>query len=170
MIDDNVTLKEKSRSFVKKMNLLVWLRGKRRNVATPLWGKCEDEIHTPKSGTWSPPGLPKTQSLIAGVKTPRIEVCFISLKRSWSVDVLNSSHEPFGHLQHKLWSKKGPGVKLPVWLPTTKSRVSTQSRCAQVECDTSLERSWGELQVFFRPHLNRRSELGVMSSQESKPG
>jgi hypothetical protein len=26
----------------------------------------------PKVGTWSPPGLPKTQSLIAGVKTPRL--------------------------------------------------------------------------------------------------
>jgi hypothetical protein len=29
----------------------------------------------PKVGTWSPLGLPKTQSLIVGVKTPRIEVC-----------------------------------------------------------------------------------------------
>ncbi len=29
----------------------------------------------------------KTQSLIAGVKTPRIEVFFILLERSWSVDV-----------------------------------------------------------------------------------
>jgi hypothetical protein len=33
-----------------------------------------------------------------------------------------ASHEPFGHLQHKLWSKEGPGIKLAVWLPTTKSR------------------------------------------------
>jgi hypothetical protein len=33
-----------------------------------------------------------------------------------------ASHEPFGHLQHKLWSKEGPGVKLAIWLPTTKSR------------------------------------------------
>ncbi len=76
-----------------------------------------------------------------------------------------TSHEPFGHLQHKLWSKEGPGVKLAVWLPTTKSRELTQSRCVKVECDTSLERSWGELQVCFRPHPNQRSELGVMSSQ-----
>jgi hypothetical protein len=33
-----------------------------------------------------------------------------------------SSHDPFGHLQHKLWQKKRLGIKLPVWLPTTKSR------------------------------------------------
>jgi len=25
-----------------------------------------------------------------------------------------ASHEPFGHLQPKLWAKEGPGVKLPV--------------------------------------------------------
>jgi hypothetical protein len=35
----------------------------------------------PKVGTWSPLGLPKTQSLIAGVKTPHIEVFFIPLER-----------------------------------------------------------------------------------------
>jgi hypothetical protein len=32
-----------------------------------------------------------------------------------------ASREPFGHLQHKLWSKEGPGVKLAVWFPTAKS-------------------------------------------------
>jgi hypothetical protein len=35
-------------------------------------------------------------------------------------------HEPFRHLQHKLWSKEGLGVKLAVWLPTTKSWKSTR--------------------------------------------
>jgi hypothetical protein len=74
-------------------------------------------------------------------------------------------HEPFGHLQHKLWSKEGSGFKLAIWLPTTKSRESTRSRCVQVKCDTPLESSWGGLQVCFRPHPNWRSELGVMSSQ-----
>jgi hypothetical protein len=32
------------------------------------------------------------------------------------------SHDPFGHLKHKLWPKERPGVKLTVWFPTTKSR------------------------------------------------
>jgi hypothetical protein len=36
----------------------------------------------PKVGTWSPSGLPKTQSSSSGVKTPRIEISFIPLKRS----------------------------------------------------------------------------------------
>jgi hypothetical protein len=25
-----------------------------------------------------------------------------------------ASHEPFGHLQHKLWQKEGPEIKLAV--------------------------------------------------------
>jgi hypothetical protein len=36
----------------------------------------------PKSGTWSPLGLLKTQSLIVGVKTPWIEVFFTPLESS----------------------------------------------------------------------------------------
>jgi hypothetical protein len=31
------------------------------------------------------------------------------------------SHCPFGHLKHKLLPKEGSGVKLAIWLPTTKS-------------------------------------------------
>jgi hypothetical protein len=42
-----------------------------------------------KVGTWSPLGLPKTQSSIARVKTPCIKVFFISMERSWSLDVKN---------------------------------------------------------------------------------
>jgi hypothetical protein len=51
------------------------------------------------------------------------------------------SHWAFGHLLPKLWAKEGPGVKLAVWLPTTKSRESTSSRSSNLKCDTSLERS-----------------------------
>jgi hypothetical protein len=76
-----------------------------------------------------------------------------------------ASHESFRHLQHKLWSKEGLGVKLAVWFPTTKSRESTQRRCVQAECNTPLESSQGELQVCFRPHPDWRSEQGVMSCQ-----
>jgi uncharacterized Zn-finger protein len=53
-------------------------------------------------------------------------------------------HWSFGHLQPKLWAKEGPGVKLAVWLPTTKSQESTCSQCALRECDMVLESSlWG---------------------------
>jgi hypothetical protein len=44
-----------------------------------------------------------------------------------------ASHDPFGHLKHKLWPKEGLrvklGVKLVIWLPTTKSQESTRFPC-----------------------------------------
>jgi hypothetical protein len=76
-----------------------------------------------------------------------------------------ASHEPFGHLQHKLCAKEGPKVKLTIWLLTTKSRESTRPRCVQAECDTPLESSKGEIHVCFRLHPDRRSEQGVMNCQ-----
>jgi hypothetical protein len=76
--------------------------------------------------------------------------------------------EPFGHLHLKLWAKEGPGVKLTIWLSTTKCRESTSSRRLQKECDITLKISRGELQLWFRPHSNRRSKLGYMSSQSPK--
>jgi hypothetical protein len=79
-----------------------------------------------------------------------------------------ASHEPFGHLQHKLWSKEGPGVKLAIWLPTTKSQKSTQSRCVQVKYDTPLESSQGELQLCFKPCPNPRLGRKIMNAQSPK--
>ncbi len=46
-----------------------------------------------------------------------------------------------------------------------KSRESTRPQCMQVECDTLLESSQGELQVFFRTHPNRKSVQEVMNAQ-----
>jgi hypothetical protein len=79
------------------------------------------------------------------------------------------SHCPFGHLKHKLWPKEGPGVELPgvcqFWLPTTKSRESTRNTWLQTTCDTPLESSRWELQLFFRPHFDPRSSRKVMGLQ-----
>jgi len=75
------------------------------------------------------------------------------------------SHWSFGHLQPKLWAKEGPGVKLVVWLPTTKSSESTSLQPPNWKCDTSLERSRRGLQVWFRPRRDQTSQSGVMSSQ-----
>jgi hypothetical protein len=76
-----------------------------------------------------------------------------------------ASHWSFGHLQLKLWAKEGPGVKLVVWLPTTKSRESTSSRCPIRECDMALERSLRGLQLWFRPRCNPTPQSGVMAVQ-----
>jgi hypothetical protein len=84
-----------------------------------------------------------------------------------------ASHWSFGHLQPKLWAKEGPGVKLAVWLLTTKSRESTRSRHALGKCDTALESSRRGLQVWFRPRPHRRLGREAMMSQSPgspKPG
>jgi hypothetical protein len=68
------------------------------------------------------------------------------------------SHWQFGHLQPKLWAKEGPGVKLAVWLPTTKSRESK---------DMALKRSRRGLQLWFRPRRDPTLQSGVMAVQSS---
>jgi hypothetical protein len=79
-----------------------------------------------------------------------------------------ASHWPFGHLEPKLWAKEGPGVKLPVWLPTTKSQEWTSSWRLLRECDTALKSSWRELQLLFRPCPDSSLKRGAMSIQSSR--
>jgi hypothetical protein len=77
------------------------------------------------------------------------------------------SHWKFGHLQPKLWAKEGPGVKLAVWLPTTKSRESTSSRRPIWVCDMALERSRQGIQLWSRPRCNPNLQSRVMAVQSS---
>jgi hypothetical protein len=76
-----------------------------------------------------------------------------------------ASYEPFGHLQHKIWSKEGSGIKLAVWFSTTKSWESTWFQCVQVKCDTTLESSWGELQLWCRPRPDPSLRREVMNTR-----
>jgi hypothetical protein len=78
-----------------------------------------------------------------------------------------ASHWSFGHLQPKLWAKEGPGVKLAVWLLTTKSRESTSSWRRLEEYDTALESSQRELQLWFRTRPDPSLGRGVMAVQSS---
>jgi hypothetical protein len=78
------------------------------------------------------------------------------------------SHDPFGYLKHKLWPKEGPGVKLPIWLSTIKSREASWFPYVQVACDIPLESSWQELQLCLRPHLNQKSVDKIMGLQNCK--
>jgi hypothetical protein len=78
------------------------------------------------------------------------------------------SHDPFGHLKHKLWPKEGPRVKLTIWLPTIKSRESPRFPYVQVACHIPLESSWQGLQLCFRPYLNCRSIDKVMRPKVTK--
>jgi hypothetical protein len=134
-------------------------------VATPLLEKCEDDTHIPEMGTWESFGTPKTSKLdYKGQNTSPCGVFHIIEKlskcrcRKWPcishLDICSTS----------CGKKKGPWVKLTVWLPTIKSRESTRPWGVYVKCNTPLEISQGELQVCFRPHPNQRSEQRIMNS------
>jgi hypothetical protein len=145
-------------------NLVLLPTSSTKGVATPLWGKCEVATHTPENGTWESSGTPENSELdCRGQNTSHWGVLYIVGK------VLKCRCPKWPRMSHldicvtSYCRKKGLRVKLAVWLPTTKSQESTRPRCVQVECDTPLESSWGELQVCVIPHFNRRSELGVMS-------
>jgi hypothetical protein len=76
-----------------------------------------------------------------------------------------SSHDPFGHLQHKLWPKERPRVKLTIWLPTMGSRDLTRFPYVQVACNMPLESSWQGLQLQFILHPDSRSTQEIIVSQ-----
>jgi hypothetical protein len=69
------------------------------------------KLTLPKWGLGNPPRLPKFQSLIAGVKTLRIDVLFISLESYQNVDVENG-------LAWAIWTYATPVM--------TKKRVENQ--------------------------------------------
>jgi hypothetical protein len=75
------------------------------------------------------------------------------------------SHDSFGHLKHKLWPKERSGVKLAIWLLTTKSQELTQLPRVQVACHIPLKRSQRGLKLWFKLHLNQRSAHKVMGPQ-----
>jgi hypothetical protein len=78
------------------------------------------------------------------------------------------SHNPFGHSKHKLWSKERLGVKLPIWLPTTKSQEFPQFPYVQVLHNITLKSSRQGLQLCFKLHLNQRFAHKVMSPQSRR--
>jgi len=70
-------------------------RPSRKNTTPLSWCRnstlreCEDEIHTPKIGTWESSGTPRTLGFDCRGQTPHIGVLFISLESYRSVNVEN---------------------------------------------------------------------------------
>ncbi len=136
-------------------------------ITLPL-EEWEDDIHTFEMGTWESIGTPKTLKFNCRGQNTLHWSFFCIIEKISKFKSKMGLHEPFGHLQHKLWQKERPGVKLAIWLPTTKSQESTQPWCVQVECNTPLERSRRKLQVCFIPHPNQRSEQKVITPQSGE--
>jgi hypothetical protein len=78
------------------------------------------------------------------------------------------SYDPFEHLKHKLWPKERAGVKLAIWLLTTKSWESPKFPLVQVAYDIPLEIPRWRLQLCFKPHWNQRFKRKVMGPQSRK--
>jgi len=68
-----------------------------------------------------------------------------------------SSHDPFEHLKHKLWLKEGPGIKLAIWPPTTKSWESPPFPCVQVSYNILLYTS-SQSEVYTQSYGPPKSE------------
>jgi hypothetical protein len=77
-------------------------------------------------------------------------------------------HDPFGHSKHKLWPKEHLGIKLAIWLLTTKGWESARFSCVQVVCHISLESSQQGLQLCFKLHFNQRFVHKVMNVQSDE--
>jgi hypothetical protein len=75
------------------------------------------------------------------------------------------SHDPFEYLKHKLWLKKGLGIKVSIWIPTIKSWESLWITCVKEACHVSLEIFWQGLQLCFGPHFNQRFSQEIMGVQ-----
>jgi hypothetical protein len=66
-------------------------------------------------GNWSSGGLSNLQRTIAGVKTHCIDEFFLYHWKAIKTKMSKmGSHDPFGHLKHKLWPKERLGAKLAV--------------------------------------------------------
>jgi hypothetical protein len=129
-------------------------------------GECEGmNLHTPK---WAPilgVGVLMDSWIfkehLQGSKPIELSSSLYNWKYLWTM----GSHDPFGHLKHKLWPKERLRVKLPIWFPTTKSWESPWFPYMQVACDISLEIFWQLLQLCLKAHLHRRFAHKVMGSQ-----
>jgi hypothetical protein len=93
--------------------------------------KCEGvNTHTPKATPTLGDGVPvDSRNFREQLQGSNLNFLWRSLYNWKALETSMSkmgSHYSTGHLKHKLWPKEGPGVQLPVWLPTTKSRESTR--------------------------------------------
>jgi hypothetical protein len=81
------------------------------------------------------------------------------------------SHDPFEHLKHKLWPKERPGVKLVVWLLTTKVRNWLDFLACRLRAG-GVPHTVGKLLMkattLLRLHINQRSAEKVMGPQSRK--
>jgi len=133
-------------------------------------GKCERmNLHTPKGASTLGVEVPLDSQIfkeqLQGSKPNGLKSSLYHWKILKTKMFKLGSHNPFGHLKHKLWPKERPEVKLAIWLLTTKSQELPQFSGMQVACNIPLKISQRGLQLCFRPNFNMRSTREVMGPQ-----
>ncbi len=138
-------------------------------MATPLWDKCEDETHTPKSGKLESFGTPKNSELeFKCQNTLHWRFFYINVKvlkcrcpkwpRMCHLDICSPSYG----------QKKGRESN---WQFDSQP-LKVGNRPLSDVCWRSATWRWKALEESynfgFKPHSNRRSEPGDMSSQSPK--
>jgi len=67
------------------------------------------QLTLPKMGKWRPPGLPKNQKTIWGVKSSCLRAFFISMESYWSIDVQNGLALPIRTSAAQVMGKRRAG-------------------------------------------------------------
>ncbi len=136
------------------------------NVVTPLWGKCEDDTHTPKSGNLESSRTPTISELnCRGQNTLPWGVLYTvgkALKckcRKWP----RMSHSEICNTSSGQKKGQESNLQFDSWPQKVGNRPDPG--VCKWSATKLLKSSQGELQVCFRPHPNPRSKPGVMSSQ-----
>jgi hypothetical protein len=138
------------------------------HVATPLWVKCGklESYGTPKNLELDCKGQISLHLSVLGVVGKVLKCRCPKWPRMNYLDIWSPSYgqkkSRESNWQFDPWPLK---VKLAVWPPTTKSQESTSSWRPLTKCDMELESSRGELQLWFKPRLDRRSGREVMVAQ-----
>jgi hypothetical protein len=142
-------------------------------VATPLWPSVRMKLTLPKLGTWSPSGLSKIQSLIVGVKTPRIGVFLISLERCWSLDAQNGLAWAIWTSAAQVMGKRRAGSQTGSLTPDhIKSGIDPIPTCVggvRHGVGKISRRATSLVQTSSQSEVGARSYDGP-KSRESKPG
>jgi hypothetical protein len=126
-----------------------------------------------KWGLGSPQGLPKLQSTISGVKTPRLEVFFMSLENYWNVDVENGLAWAIWTSTTQVMAKRKVGSQTGSLTPDHyKSGIDPTPVCAD-----GVQHIIGRLSTKATSLLQTSSQSEVWAnsyeftkSRESKPG
>jgi len=96
------------------------------NILLKVWKGVRERTLTPQGNSTLGVRVPVDSQIfkrrLQGSKLNGLRISLYHWKSLETKIFKMGSHCSFGHLKHKLWPKEEPGIKLAIWLPTTKSQ------------------------------------------------